>query len=104
MYLAGNGRSVADVRVGIAGPVQPDGTALEATTWDACGVAVHAVGFSGSAGEMVREHVELDGIGLLRTDRNFDPITGVYVKGDTTTGWSFARNAPIASCSDALAL
>jgi hypothetical protein len=102
MYYAGLGRSVADLSIGVAGPVQPSGAAIESTTWDACYASVKSVGFSGSSGEPLREKVGLGAFGLLRTDRNFDAITGVDTKQSTMTGWSFAQNKAITTCSAAL--
>jgi len=103
MYYAGTGIHVTDVHLGVAAPTQAKGTPNESTTWDACLATVVGIGFSSSsATEPVREHVKLGAAGLVRTDRTFDPITGVQTGKDLVTGWSFAKNAPIASCSEAI--
>jgi len=100
MYYAGKGSHVTDVQLGVAGPTTAKGTPLESTTWDACLASVTSVGFSiGSATEPARERVTLAAAGLVRTDRNLDPITGVLVGKPLVTGWSFLTNRSIATCS-----
>ena len=103
MYYAGKGTHVTDVQLGVAGPATAKGTPLESTTWDACLATVTSVGFSiGSPTEPARERVTLAAAGLVRTDRNIDPLTGLLVGKPLVTGWSFATNRSIATCSAAI--
>ena len=103
MYYAGKGNHITDVQLGVAGATAAKGAPLESTTWDACLATVTSVGFSvASATEPARERVTLAAAGLVRTDRNIDPLTGLLVGKPLVTGWSFATNRSIATCSAAI--
>ena len=89
-FMAAQGKPIASVRLGV---VTSSSTmkAQETTSWEACTAFVEGVSFS-SRFDTMGQRIELGAAGLIRTDRD--------AMGTTQVGWSFAKNAPIATCSE----
>ncbi len=91
-YYASRGDRVPTVRIDAATSGDKTGALVLDQRWEACGAFSTQVLFMGGTGQVPRQTIVLTAEGLVRTD-----FAGG--KPASTFGWSFLRNASIASCS-----
>lgn len=97
VYHAAKGNMLPSVKLGVGAPSSKE--PRESISWDACVGYVKSVSFR-SRFDAMEQNIELDAGGLVRVDREWSTLTGAL--STSTTGWSFVKNAPIASCVDAM--
>ena len=98
VYHAGQGNLLPSVKLGVGVPTATK-EPRESTSWDSCATHVKSVSFS-SRYDSMQQDITLDAAGLVRVDREWSATTGALTS--STTGWSFVKNAPIASCTEAM--
>jgi hypothetical protein len=96
VYHAAKGTALASVKLGVAAYSTKE--PRESTSWEACFATVKNVSFS-SRFDSMAQNIDLGAAGLMRTDREWSPVTSLLTSS-TTYGWSFAKNASIAACGE----